>query len=80
MLSILNERFVRFDEGKPAVIAELAVDTSAELPGADDLEGIKLCQGSLAWVIGSGAILGLSGSGEWIDQDSGEKFSPAAKG
>lgn len=80
MLSILNERFVRFDEGKSAIIAELTVDTIAELPRAETLEGIKLCQGSMAWVIESGAILGLSGSGEWVDQDSGEKYSPAAKG
>lgn len=80
MLSILKESFVRFDEGKAAVIVELAVDAKSELPGADTLEGRKLCQGSLAWVIGTGAIYGLDSSGKWVDQDSGESYSPAAEG
>lgn len=80
MLSILNERFVRFDDGREATIAEIAVDTKEELPGAEALEKLSLCQGSLAWVIGSGAFYALNGSGKWVDQDSGDVYTPTAEG
>ncbi len=45
----------------------IAVDTLEELPTGDELS--TFIQGSVAWVLSTGDIYGLSSSGEWIKQD-----------
>lgn len=54
MLSIINEKFIRFEDGKPTVFAELCVDTAEELPTAGSLSDRTLAQGSVAWDISNG--------------------------
>ena len=44
MLSIINEKFIRFEDGKPTVFAELCVDTAEELPTAGSLSDRTLAR------------------------------------
>ncbi|MCR5708116.1 MAG: hypothetical protein K6G82_07565 [Ruminococcus sp.] len=73
MQYVKNKRFLRRENEVDIVLAELSVDTPDELPEAD-ASGVVICdgdilhQGSIAWVIGTGHIYGLSSTGEWVDQ------------
>ena len=71
MISIIKEKFIRFDNSKSVVLAEICVDTAEELPNADGITGRILVQGSLAWDISTGDFYGLNSSGEWINQTGG---------
>ena len=73
MLSIISEKFIRFENASSVVIAELRIDTAEELPAADALAGRILAQGSLAWDISTGDFYGLNSSGEWINQTGGDE-------
>ena len=76
MITILKERFQSFNGPRSVVIAELAVDTKSELPAVQGIDGRELSQGSLAWIVSTGDIFGLSGSGIWVDQNTGEEYDP----
>lgn len=65
MLSILNENFIGLDSGIKIVRAEINVDTADELPEIDGIEGKKLYQGSVAYIITENKIAVLSGKGKW---------------
>ncbi len=71
MISIIKEKFIRFDNSKSVVLAEICVDTAEELPNANGITGRILVQGSLAWDISTGDFYGLNSSGEWINQTGG---------
>ena len=73
MISIIKQKFIRFDNGKSVVLAEICVDTAEELPNADGITGRLLVQGSLAWDISTGDFYGLNSSGEWINQTGGDE-------
>lgn len=72
MLSIINEKFIRFEDGKPTVFAELCVDTAEELPTAESLSDRTLAQGSVAWDISNGEFYALKSTGEWVNQSGGD--------
>ncbi|MBP5580369.1 MAG: hypothetical protein J6X85_01000 [Ruminococcus sp.] len=76
MITILKEKFVSFDEGLSVVITELAVDSRAELPTAEVLEGRKLSPASLAWEIRTGEFYGFGSDGKWVNQTTGEVYDP----
>jgi len=73
LLYVKEKRYLRHENGQEVVLAELSADTPDELPEAD-ASGVVICggdilhQGSIAWVIGTGHIYGLSSTGEWVDQ------------
>lgn len=71
MLSVINEKFIRFEDERAIVIAEIRVDSSDELPEADALSGRMLAQGSLAWDISTGNFYALKSTGEWVNQTGG---------
>lgn len=73
MLTITNEKFIRFENGTSVVVAELNVDTKAELPEVDDIEGRTLHQGSTALIITEGKLAILGGDDKWYVY--GEVFS-----
>ena len=76
MLTILKERFMNFSDQRSVVIAELAVDTKAELPTVNGIDGRTLGQGSLAWEVSTGTFYGLMSSGVWVDQTTGDTYDP----
>ncbi|MCM1528599.1 MAG: hypothetical protein NC093_01220 [Alistipes sp.] len=70
MITIRNEKFIRFVTGengekRPAFIAELDIDTSAELPKANVINGRILLQGSSALIITENKLAVLAGNGNW---------------
>lgn len=70
MITIRNEKFIRFvsdnnGEKRPAFIAELDIDTSAELPEAKGIDGKMLLQGSSALIITENKLAILAGNGNW---------------
>ena len=74
MFTIRNSEFIRFDsQGRSVERLELALDTSADLPGTQNGEvvasGRVATQGSIAWDISTGDFYGLNSSGEWINQN-----------
>lgn len=71
MISIRNEKFVKYENGLSVVRMEIDVDSAEELPEADDFSGRTLYQGSIAWDISTGDFYGLTSSGEWILQKRG---------
>lgn len=52
--------------------AEVWVDEVNELPAPNAIDGYTLTQGSIAYVIHSGAMFILDGAGEWYSAE-GEK-------
>lgn len=67
MITIGNEKYLRYagSEGVSEVIAEIDVDTSAELPEVDGISGRVLHQGSTALIIKEGKLAVLAGDGKW---------------
>jgi len=72
MYVILSESFVRYENGKKLIRAEIAADTAADLPAVNSITGCKLAMGSVGWVIGDGLFYGLNSSGEWVCQTEAE--------
>jgi hypothetical protein len=54
------------------IIAEIQVDTASEL--AVSVDGYTFANGSIAWVVQTGAFYGLSG-GTWYNQDGTGAYS-----
>lgn len=69
-MTVRSEKYIRYAgaKGVSEVVAEIDVDTSAELPGIDGIPGIRLHQGSTALVIKEGILAVLAGDGSWADQ------------
>lgn len=57
----------RYSRKPYAARKTIAADTFEELPAGDELS--TFIQGSVAWVLSTGDIYGLSASGEWIKQE-----------
>ena len=72
MFVILKEKFIRYENGKRLICAEIAADTVSDLPGAASIAGCTLDMGSIGWVIGTGRLYGLNSQGEWICQTEEE--------
>ncbi len=68
MRTIISETFLRYENGKALVRAEIAADTAADLPAADAFPGSLLSMGSIAWVIAAGEFYALTSSGRWVYQ------------
>ncbi|WP_019679293.1 hypothetical protein [Ruminococcus flavefaciens] len=79
MITILKEKFCCFDNDRSVVTAELAADAKNDLPAANAIAGRTLSQGSIAWVISTGAVYGFRSDGKWVDQDTGEVYDPSAE-
>lgn len=71
MISIRNEEFIKYENGKSVMRMEIDVDSAEELPETDDFSGRIMYMGSVAWDISTGDFYGLTSSGEWILQNGG---------
>ena len=72
MISIRNEEFIKYENGKSVMRMEIDVDSAEELPETDDFSGRIMYMGSVAWDISTGDFYGLTSSGEWILQNGGD--------
>ena len=72
MYSIRDTEFIRYDHssGRSVNRVEIDVDTASDLPAADDIDGILLYQGSIAWDISTGDFYGMQSDGTWCRQNS----------
>ena len=59
------------DDEKKHIIAELDVDTAAELP-SQEWNGFFLEMGSIAHDISTGDFYSINSSGTWYNQNGGE--------
>ena len=80
MFTIRNSEFIRFDsQGRSVERLELDLDTSVDLPGAQNGEvavsGRVAIQGSIAWDISTGDFYGLQSDGTWCKQDGSGAYS-----
>ena len=71
MISIRNEEFIKYENGKAVMRMEIDVDSAEELPAIDDFSGKTLYMGSVAWDISTGDLYGFKSTGEWVNQDGG---------
>ncbi|MCQ2490387.1 MAG: hypothetical protein MJ079_02200 [Ruminococcus sp.] len=65
---INNERFIRYSEGKAVIVANIGMDTTADLPEADAFEGRILDKGSVAHDVDTGDYYCLNSLGVWKKQ------------
>lgn len=73
---INNERFIRYSEGKAVIVANIGMDTNADLPDADAYDGRILDKGSVAHDIENGDYYCLNSLGIWKKQKTaGGSFS-----
>lgn len=56
----------RNKDGRWITLLELAVDTAADLPGADDFPEWTIAAGSVAVVTSTGSIYGMGFYGSWV--------------
>lgn len=78
MYSIRDTEFIRYDHssGRSVNRLEIDVDSASDLPAADDIDGILLYQGSIAWDISTGDFYGLRSDGTWYKQDGTGAYEP----
>lgn len=70
-LTVRKVEIIKYrDEEKKIPVArfDLDCDTTSDLPENDVLEGKKIGQGSIAWIIKDGEFYGYSSDGEWNKQ------------
>ena len=72
MYWIRNERFISYSSGRAVVLADVEMDSAADLPDVDDFDGRTLAKGSIAHDISTGDFYSLNSSGDWINQTGGE--------
>lgn len=68
MITVKSKNFLEYASRRnerSKVEAELWVDSVAELPTIDGVEGYTLAQGSIAYVIRSGEIYVMDSEGTW---------------
>ena len=68
MIAIKNKRYITHAlraSDRSLIEAELWVDSAAELPVIDGIEGYTLAQGSIAYAIRSGEIYVMDSEGTW---------------
>ena len=70
---ITSKKFIRWEDELPVSLVELRASEASELPEADEdgivqADGTVLAEGSIAWVISTGTLYGLTADGEWVDQ------------
>lgn len=70
MVSIRNEKFVKYEDNLSVVRVRINVDSADELPETDDFSGKILYQGSTARDLSTGDLYALTSSGEWIKQSA----------
>lgn len=70
MISYKSSPDIEYDGTENCARMQLFADTSTELTGVTHFDGIRLVQGSAAYVISSGEKWMLDGSGSWIQQPS----------
>lgn len=73
-MTVRSEKYIRYAglEGVSEVVAEIDVDTADELPGIDEISGIHLHQGSVAYVIRTGVFYVLDSDGKWYTRTSAD--------
>lgn len=67
MIKILESKSEGIVEGKNLIRANIAVDSVNDLT-VDGFKNYRFTMGSIAWVIGTGDIYGLSSDGTWEKQ------------
>lgn len=70
---VSSKKFIKWQGELPVSLVELRASSASELPEADDdgivqADGTVLAEGSIAWVISTGTLYGLTADGEWVDQ------------
>ena len=68
MISIRNEKFIKYENNLSVVRMEIDIDSAEELPETNYFSGRTLSQGSIAWDISTGNFYGMTSLGEWILQ------------
>lgn len=76
-ISIRSRERIDTKDDKPVNRVEMDVDTVAELPAVNSATSEIYGIGSIAWVISTGDFYGLTSSGEWVNQATGEVNSSA---
>ncbi|MCR5707920.1 MAG: hypothetical protein K6G82_06570 [Ruminococcus sp.] len=65
---IISEKFIRYSDGKAIVLANIGMDSTADLPETNAFEGRLLEKGSVAHDIDTGDCYCLNSSGVWKKQ------------
>ncbi len=68
---IRNEKFISYNSGRAVVLAEVEMDTAADLPAVNAFDGRTLAKGSIAHDIATGDFYSLNSSGTWVNQTGG---------
>lgn len=63
-----SKKFIRYENGKAVIRAELIFDTPSELPASVEYEGYILSQGSVAWTVKAKEVYALASDGNWVKQ------------
>lgn len=80
MITIRERIFVRFEGNIVVERMEMDVDSVTELPSTDFIQGHRLCQGSLAHDISTGAFYAIDSEGTWFAQDGSGAVIPEVNG
>jgi hypothetical protein len=76
MITVRESIFMYFDNGVSVDLMELEVDSVQSLPESDFIQGHRLCQGSLAHDISTGAFYAIDSEGTWFAQDGSGAVIP----
>lgn len=76
MITVRETIFVKMVEDVKAVRMELDIDTAAELPENDFIDGYLLWQGSIAHDISTGDFYAIDSEGTWYAQDGSGAYVP----
>ena len=66
MYTILNRKFIKFEDNKSVQRVEIVCDTEADLPTPEEIDSEGFTVGSLAMITDTHEIKILNHAGEWV--------------
>lgn len=66
MYTILNRKFIKFEDNKSIQRVEIVCDTEADLPTPEEIDSEGFTVGSLAMITDTHEIKILNHAGEWV--------------
>ncbi|MDE5558349.1 MAG: hypothetical protein K2J32_11805 [Ruminococcus sp.] len=69
MTRLNNSHVIAYVNEISHIIGEIFVDDVSELPAPDGIDGYKLVQGSVAYVVHSGELYIMDSDGKWFSSD-----------
>lgn len=79
MYEISETQHISYDGKIERVRVVIMADKFSDVPGKDDIDGLSLAVGSIAWAIKDKDWYGLSSDGVWVNQDKDAEESSSAK-